>query len=30
MVRLFGVEMVVRFSPKDMGLSPGVSRTVFK
>ena len=28
MVGVFGAEMAVRFSPKDMGLSAGVSGTV--
>ena len=30
MVGLVGAEMGVHFSPKDMGLSAGVSRTVFR
>ena len=29
MVVVFRAEMVVHFSPKDLGLSVGVSRTVF-
>ena len=28
MVGVFGVEMVMHFSPKDLGLSVGVSKTV--
>ena len=30
MVGVIGVGMVVHFSPKDLGLSVGVSRTVFR
>ena len=30
MVGVFGAEMVVHFSPKDLGLSAEVSRTVFE
>ena len=29
MVVVFGAEMVAHFSPKDLGLGAGVSRTVF-
>ena len=29
MVSVFGAEMAVHSSPKDLGLSAGVSRTVF-